>query len=234
VFLEADVDVDPVDPQVDVVHIGEVPGGEGALLSPPGLGQLGDHRGGQPRRRAQELAQRRPEVAGGQAVQVQQRQYLGDLRGLAAPWRQDRRGEPRSLAGVGIDSAVVDPRRVDRHGAGTGEHLAGLVVAIAHHQSVAALVALVGEPSDALLDLGLQRLGQHPPGTLTDNLIDQRRRLAQLDAPDAGVVSYGLGGYGEHGSYLPDQHCCAGLLENLHSITGKVRPSRSSTDIRSS
>ena len=49
VLLEADVHVDPVRPQVEVVHRGQVPGGEGALLrlpclGLPCLGQPGDHR----------------------------------------------------------------------------------------------------------------------------------------------------------------------------------------------
>jgi hypothetical protein len=41
---------------LDVVHIGEVSGGEGALLGLPRLGQFGDHRRRQSRRRTQELA----------------------------------------------------------------------------------------------------------------------------------------------------------------------------------
>jgi hypothetical protein len=49
VVFEADVHVDTVGPQVDVVHGGQIPGGEGALLRLPGLSQLGDHRRGQSR-----------------------------------------------------------------------------------------------------------------------------------------------------------------------------------------
>ena len=56
-----------------------------------------------------------------------------------------------------------------------GQHLAGLVGAVAHHQPAAVLVALVGELGDVGVDLGLQRLGQHPPGALADDLVDQRR-----------------------------------------------------------
>jgi hypothetical protein len=83
VLLQPDVHVDPVGPQVHVVHAGQVPGGEGPLLRLPGLGQPGDHRRRQPGRGARELAQRGHEVPAGQAVQAQQRQHLGDLRGLA-------------------------------------------------------------------------------------------------------------------------------------------------------
>ncbi len=112
VLLQPDVHVDPVGPQVDVVHAGQVPGGEGALLGLPGLGQPGDHRRRQPGGRAQELAQRGHEVPGRQAMQVQQRQHLGDLRGLPRPRRQDRRGEPLPLPGVRVGALVVDPRAV--------------------------------------------------------------------------------------------------------------------------
>jgi hypothetical protein len=43
VLLEADVDVDAVGPEVDVVHLGQVLAGERLVLGAPGLGQLGDH-----------------------------------------------------------------------------------------------------------------------------------------------------------------------------------------------
>ena len=44
-------------------------------------------------------------------MQVQQRQHLGHLRGLACPRRQDRRGKPLPLTRIGVDPFVVDPRR---------------------------------------------------------------------------------------------------------------------------
>jgi hypothetical protein len=40
---------------------------------------------------------------------------------------------------------------------------------------VPGFVALVGEPGDVVVYLGLQRLGQHPAGALADQLVDQRR-----------------------------------------------------------
>ena len=91
--------MDPIGPQADIVHGRQVPGRERALLSLPGLGEPGDHRRRQPCRGAQELAEDGHEVAAGQAVQIQQRQHLRDLRCLPRPRRQDRRGEPYPLAG---------------------------------------------------------------------------------------------------------------------------------------
>jgi hypothetical protein len=56
--------------------------------------------------------------------------------------------------------------------------------AVAHHQPPAVLVALAGELGDVGVDLGLQRLGQHPPGTVADDLVDQRhRRRSAAAAP---------------------------------------------------
>jgi hypothetical protein len=82
---------------------------------------------------------------------------------------------------------------------------------VAHHQPAATLVALGTELPDVGVDLGLQRLSQHPPGTLTHDVIDHRRGLAQLDAPGADLLCCGLGDYGKHGSYLPDRRWSAGL-----------------------
>lgn len=66
--------------------------------------------------------------------------------GLARPRQQDRRGEPAPLAALGVDALVVDPRRGRLHRARRREHLPRLVVAVAHHQAVAVLVTLTGEP----------------------------------------------------------------------------------------
>jgi hypothetical protein len=49
------------------------------------------------------------------------------------------------------------------------------VATIADHQAAAISAALGGEPGDVGIHLRLQRLGQHPPRALADNLIDQRR-----------------------------------------------------------
>ena len=84
------------------------------------------------------------------------------------------------------------------------------------------LVALVGEAGDVGVDLGLQRRGQHPAGALADDLVDQRRRRRR---GIGGVVTVGgIRDYGEHGTYLPDQRCRAGLAWNLHSVTREGTP----------
>jgi len=45
VLLETDVEVDPVDRDVDVVSVGEAPAHERPVLNLPSGGQPGDHRG---------------------------------------------------------------------------------------------------------------------------------------------------------------------------------------------
>jgi len=142
-------------------------------------------------------------------MQVQQRQHLGDLRCLARPRRQDHRGEPRTLTGIGVDPLVIDPRHGHLHRTRTGQHLPRLVVPVPHHQTVSTLVPLGGEPGDIGVHLGLQRLGQHPPGTLPDDLVDHRRTTR-----GAIITLGGLGGYGEHGRAFPTDAPTSVLLEN--------------------
>ena len=71
---------------------------------------------------------------------------------------------------------VVDPRHGHLDRARAGHHLPALVVAIAHHQAAVILVPLSRERRDIGIHPGGQRPGQHPPGTLSHNLINQRRR----------------------------------------------------------
>ena len=130
--------------------------------------------------------------------------------------------ENRPLPGVRVDAPVVDPRRGHLHRARAGEDLPRLMAAVAHHQAAAPLVALGAEPGDVGINLGLQRLGQHPPRALPHDVIDQRRRavLAAL------VAEPSLRDYREHGSYLPDRRSSAGLCLRLDSVIGKVHPFR--------
>lgn len=70
------------------------------------LSQPGDRGRRQPGRAAEELLQRGREVAGGQSVQVEQRQHFADLRGLAAP-RGRIAEEKRLRSPVTAPAAVV-------------------------------------------------------------------------------------------------------------------------------
>jgi hypothetical protein len=87
-------------------------------------------------------------------------------------------------------------------------------VAVAHHQPPATLVDLVGLRGDVGGHLGLQSGGQHPPGAVTHDLIDQR------SAHQTGRRSRWCGlletDYGEHGHTLPTRAANAGLLDSLN------------------
>ena len=107
-------------------------------------------------------------------MQVQQRQHLGHLRGLAGPRRQDRRREPLALSRRLVDALVVDPRLTHRHRSRRRADLPFSVVAVADHQPMTGLVDLVRECLDVRGDLGLQRCRQHRPGTVAHQLVQQR------------------------------------------------------------
>jgi hypothetical protein len=110
-------------------------------------------------------------------VQVQQRQHLSHLGTLAAPGRQDHRPEPDPLTAHRVNPAVVHPRRPHPDRTGGCRHLALAGVAVAHHQPPATLVAFGGVGGQVVVDLGLQRGGQHAPGALTGQLVQVRVQL---------------------------------------------------------
>ena len=67
--------------------------------------------------------------------------------------------------------------------------------------------AAVMSRCDVGVDLGPQRLGQHPAGSFANDLVDQRHPVGA-----AGVVGVGgSGNYGEHGSYPSDRRWRADL-----------------------
>ena len=179
----------PVGPHVHVVDLGQVAAGEAFRLVLPLGRQAGDHRRRQTGRGAKELLQGRGEILGAHPVQVHQRQHLGHLRRPAGPRRDDRGPETAPLTCGLVDPAVIHPRRHHLDRPCPGHDVAGLGVAVADHQPAPVLVDLVDQPRHIRIDLGLQRRGQHPPGPLTDQLIQGRTHLrARL------VVSY----YSQH------------------------------------
>ena len=109
-LVQTHLQVDPVDPQIHVVDLGQIPLGERAGLVLPLHSQPGDRRRGQPRAGAEERLERRGEVTRGQPVQVQQRQHLGHLRRFTSPRRQNRGGKSLPFTGLRVDALVVDPR----------------------------------------------------------------------------------------------------------------------------
>jgi hypothetical protein len=193
--------VHAVGPAVHVVDLGQIPLGERGVLGLPLLDQPADDRRRQPRGRPEELGQRRHEVARRQPVQIQQRQDLGDLRRPADPARQDRARKSCPRTRHRVDALVVDSGPGDLDRAGTHRQRPRRRVAVADDQPPAVLVDLVGVGGQVGVDLGLQRLREHPPGTLTRQLVQVQTQLGS---------GLGIGDYTQHAASLPRRRAHAG------------------------
>lgn len=144
-------------------------------------------------------------------MQVEQGQHLADLRGLAAPGRQNRRGEPLALPGRLVVALVVHQRGPDLDRPGGRGDGPGLVVAVAHDHAATIAVPLISQLGYVAVDFRFQRGGQHPPGALADDLVDQ------------GTVSID---YREHGRAFPTDEPTSAYSMTITGSFGKVRPSR--------
>ncbi len=185
-LLQAHLEVDAVDPHVHIVG-GDVAVGEGCGFFLPLGSESADGGRRQPSAGTEELLECRPEIAGGQSMQVQQRQDRGDLRAFACPRRQNLRREPLPLTGVWVDALVVDPRCLHRNRTRSGHHLPLVVGAVTHHQTVPVLIDLIGELVDVGGDLGAQCRGEHLPSTVSDDLIEDGAVLASRVGTFVGV-----------------------------------------------
>ena len=181
ILAEPHADVHAVDEQVRVAVEPQLPRAERGVLGLPLLGQPLDRARRQPRGvLAQQIPQRRPEVAGREAVQIQDRQHLGHLRRPPRVRRQDPRAEPLALPGLLVDALVVHPRRPDRDRARADRHPPLPRPAVADHQPLAVLVDLVHERADVLIDLGLERRRDHPASALPREIIERDPTLVVL------------------------------------------------------
>jgi hypothetical protein len=96
------------------------------------------------------------------------------------------------------------------------------VGAVADHQPPAVLIELVSERLDVGCDLGLQRHGQHLPGAVTHDLIQQRptgRLVGRIVVVD----------YLEHGRTFPSRRANADpdqTVNGLRSCSGGTPASR--------
>lgn len=181
VLFQADVEVHPVRPEIDVVDARQVPLGPLGVLGLPGNCQPVDRRGRQPGLGAEELAQRGGEVAGRQSPQVEDGEHLGDLGGLAHVGGQDGRGEPAPLP------AVIDPGRahLDRPRSGCDDPRSG--VAVPDHEPVAGGIDLVRVGLEVGAALGQERDGQHL-------LRRQSAQLIEIDRRQVGLTNRVRGG----------------------------------------
>ena len=181
ILAEPDADVHAVDEQVGVAMEPQLPRAERGVLGLPLLGQPLDRAGRQARRvLAKQVPERRPEVSGREAVQVQDRQHLGHLRRPPRVRRQDLRAEPLALPGLLVDALVVDPRRPDRHRARAHGHPPLPRATVADDQPLAVLADLIRERRHVLVDLGLERRRDHPASALPREIIERDASLVVL------------------------------------------------------
>ena len=173
-MLQARGEIDAIGPEVDVA-----PGGEMALLPVlvlllPALGQAAHRRRRQARRlRPEQRRQSLGELAGRDALQVEPRQQLLEVPGPAQIRRQDRRGEADRLFTGDAAVAHLGPADLERADARLDLPLGR--VPVAHQASPALPVGEFGMGGEERLDLGLDRLHQHPPGALAQ---DGQQRIA--------------------------------------------------------
>ena len=110
------------------------------------------------------------------------------------------------LTSIAVRPFVINPRRAHHHRTGGGEYLSLVVITVADNQPVTVLIDLMGVGVDVGGHLSLQRCGQHLPGTVADDLIQQ-------PATATTVVLVGairIVNYREQGRTFPNQRANAG------------------------
>jgi site-specific DNA recombinase len=166
--LQADVEVDAVGPDVDVMLARQRPLAPGLMVLLPGGLQPGDGR----RRQVGGVgAEDRPEglgeVAGADALQVEPGDQLLQAPGASQVGRQDG---GRELLPPARRSTVVDPRLADLDLSQAGLDGPLGEVAVADDLLATGVVLEVGTCVDVGGDLGLDGLGQHPSGPIPEQV----------------------------------------------------------------
>ena len=155
ILLQPGLDVDPVRPHVDRLHVVQPPVLPRLVLRLPARLQPRNRRGRQRRGRAQQSAQGQIEVAVGQPVQVQLRQESAHFFGPPLEQRQQSALEPRLQP--------TDARPADRDRARHRAQPARLAVPVPiPRRGVHPVPTLVSAPAQDLLHFFLQELLQQP------------------------------------------------------------------------
>ena len=181
ILAEADADVHAVDEQVGVAVKPQLPGAERGVLGLPLLGQPLDRARRQPRGvLAQQIPERRPEVAGREPVQVQDRQHLGHLR--RPPAYAGRIRELNRLRFPVSSSTRLSFTR----GARTGTVPDPTVSLRSRARPLRTTSRLPSSSTsstndaDVLVDLGLERRRDHPASALPREIIERDATLVVL------------------------------------------------------
>lgn len=191
--FQANVEVDAVGPDVDVVLARQRSLAPVVVLLLPEALQPGDGGGRQPLGvRAQEGGEGLAEVARADPLEVQPGDPLLDALGLPQLRGQDRRAELLPLA---LRAPVRDAGLLDRDGSNPRADRPLGQVAVAHHLPVPVGVEAVAVPVDPVGDLGLDGRSEELLGARAEDLAQDIFRLGQW--PEAN-----LGGRTVHGGVL--------------------------------
>ena len=159
-LIKTSIEVDAIDPEVDVALAGQTAPLPGSQLGLPGLFQPADGRRRQTRRvRPEQRAQGLGEVTTRDALQIKPWQELLERASPAQIARQDRRGE-LDLGAAGGRATVAHPglTHCDRPDPGLDRALRQET--ITHQAPAAGVVDQLGMSREERLDLGFDRLGQ--------------------------------------------------------------------------
>jgi len=175
VGVQSDVEVDPIHPPVHVAAAREIAPVPRLVLPLPDLLEPDDGLGGEADHvPAQDRLERLGEVAGRDALEVQDGQQLLHVLGAAQVRGDQRAGEARfSMA---RQHAVIDPRGGDLHGACAGDDAADRAMAIADDLPMPLIVHQVLVPLQEQLDLDLDRALHQLASPLPDDLIQRHQR----------------------------------------------------------
>ena len=191
--LEPRFEMDAVGPDIDIALGRKVALAPERVVVLPGVLQAADRRRRKPGRvLAQQRRQRVGQVAGRDALEIQDRQQRLDRLRSSRVGRQDRRREADAPGIVGRRRPVAHAWLAHAHRADAGHHRALGQVAVAHHAPMAVGGLEIGVLGKEPLDLGLHRLGEkglRPASQDVGELVAESSWLNQLEN---GIVGHGI------------------------------------------
>jgi len=189
--LEAGLHVDAVDPEIDVALGREIALAPARVLVRPGVLEPPDGRGREPAGvLAEQREERLLEVAGGDALEVEDRdQHFEALRPTRVG-RQNRRRKADPLATFAAAVAHARAAHSDRTDAGHDLTLGQMPVA---HQPLAAIIGeLVGMATEQARNLGLDSLRQQRSRAVAQNLGQRIGKSSWLGELENVSVGHGV------------------------------------------
>src|ERR1700724_576505 len=185
--------MDAIGPDVDVAlrrQIAPLP--RSVFVKPPVL-QTADGGCRQPGSiLAEQRRQSLGEVAGGDTLQVKDRQQRLDRFRAAHVGRQDRRREPDAVGVGSVRLAIAYTRLADDDRTDTGHHLAFRQVTVAHDALVAIRCLQIGMLAEKIRYLGLDRLSQQSTRPIAQDFGELIVDVSWLNQLDDVIFGHGI------------------------------------------